>query len=126
MEIMEKRNRVPWGAYAAELAGTSFMVAWGLSAVIFMMSAASPVHSLIPADRIRLLVTGILFAAGGTLVIYSSLGQRSGGHINPAVTVSFWMLGKIGARDMVLYSSACVSPLRPPGYHRRGRRESNC
>ncbi|MCL5883870.1 MAG: aquaporin, partial [Deltaproteobacteria bacterium] len=70
------------------------MVAWGLSAVVFMMSASSPMHSLMPGYRVRLLLTGILFAAGGTAVVYSPLGQRSGGHINPAVSLTFWILGK--------------------------------
>ena len=97
---------VPWHSYAAELAGTFFMVAWGLSAVVFMMSASSPMNSLVPAYRVRLLLTGILFAAGGTLVVYSPLGQRSGGHLNPAVSLTFWMLGKMGGRDMALYSTA--------------------
>ena len=97
---------VPWLACAAEFAGTFFMVAWGLSAVVFMMSASSPMLSLMPVFRVRLLLTGILFAAGGTVVIYSPLGQRSGGHINPAVSLAFWMLGKMGRRDMALYSAA--------------------
>jgi hypothetical protein len=65
---------VPWHAWAAEFAGTLFMVAWGLSAVVFMMSTSSPMHSLIPMYRMRLLLTGILFATGGTLVVYSPLG----------------------------------------------------
>jgi aquaporin Z len=101
---MKRGHSAPWGAYAAELAGTFFMVAWGLSSVVFMMSPASPVPSLVHADRIRLLITGILFAAGATMVVYSPLGQRSGGHINPAVSLGFWILGKIETRSMVLYS----------------------
>ncbi|MHB8782491.1 MAG: MIP/aquaporin family protein [Desulfobacteria bacterium] len=97
---------IPWLACAAEFAGTFFMVAWGLSAVVFMMSASSPMHSLMPGYRVRLLLTGILFAAGGTAVVYSPLGQRSGGHINPAVSLTFWILGKMRGRDMALYSMA--------------------
>ena len=97
---------VPWRACAAEFAGTFFMVAWGLSAVVFMMSASTPIRSLMPEYRARLLLTGILFAAGGTLVVYSPLGQRSGGHINPAVSLTFWILGKMGGRDMAFYSMA--------------------
>lgn len=99
-------DAVPWLACAAEFAGTFFMVAWGLSAVVFMMSASSPMHSLMPGYRVRLLLTGILFASGGTAVVYSPLGQRSGGHINPAVSLTFWILGKMRGRDMALYSMA--------------------
>lgn len=105
-ESAHSPGAVPWRACAAEFAGTFLMVAWGLSAVVFMMGASSPMHSLMPAYRARLLLTGILFAAGGTAVVYSPLGQRSGGHINPAVSLTFWMLGKMGGRDLALYSAA--------------------
>lgn len=105
-EAAYRPEAVPWLACAAEFAGTFFMVAWGLSAVVFVMSASSPMLSLVPIYRVRLLLTGILFAAGGTLVVYSPLGQRSGGHINPAVSLTFWMLGKMGGRDLALYSLA--------------------
>ncbi|MGE5189843.1 MAG: MIP/aquaporin family protein [Gemmatimonadota bacterium] len=103
------RQPVPWHAWAAEFAGTAFMVAWGLSAVVFMMSASSPMGALMPSYRLRLLLTGIVFAAGGTLVVYSPLGQRSGGHINPAVSLTFWMLGKMETRDLALYWIAQLS-----------------
>ncbi len=96
----------PWYAIASEFTGTFLMVAWGLSAVVFMMSASSPMQSLLSPYRLRLLLTGVLFAAGGTGVVYSPLGQRSGGHINPAVSLTFWILGKISGRDFALYSTA--------------------
>lgn len=106
----------PWAAYAAELTGTFFMVAWGLSAVVFMMSTASPMGRLVPSARLRLLATGCLFAAGGTAVIYSPLGQRSGGHINPAISINFWILGKMRTPDMILYAAAqCVGAIAGAG-----------
>ena len=58
------------------------MVAGGLPAVVFMMSASSPMHSFMPVYRVRLPLTGIFFAAGGTLVVHSPLGQRCGGYIS--------------------------------------------
>ncbi len=106
MGASQTRRAGRWPAYAAELAGTFIMVAWGLSAVVFMMSAASPVSRLVPSARLRLLATGCLFAAGGTAVVYSRLGQRSGGHINPAVSLNFWILGKMRGADLVFYAAA--------------------
>ncbi len=96
----------PRHAWAAELAGTFFMVAWGLSAVVVTMSDFSPVPRMVPDYRLRLLLTGVLFASGGTAIVYSPLGQRSGGHLNPAVSLAFWLLGKMGGRDLALYSAA--------------------
>jgi hypothetical protein len=57
-ETAHRPGAVPWHSYAAELAGTFFMVAWGLSAVVFVMSASSPMNSLVPAYRVRLLLAG--------------------------------------------------------------------
>jgi len=37
-------------------------------------------------------------------IIYSPWGQKSGAHINPAVTWSFYRLGKIGGWDAIFYT----------------------
>jgi aquaporin Z len=36
-------------------------------------------------------------------IITSPLGQRSGAHINPAVTTAFWLLGKVRTPDAIAY-----------------------
>ena len=78
------------------------MLFLGVSAVSFMWGPGSPVP-VVPYGPLRRLLTGLLFAGGGTAVVYSPLGQISGGHLNPAVTLAFWRLGKVPARDAVLY-----------------------
>jgi aquaporin Z len=99
------RMRRNLSAYAAEFAGTAIMLFVGVSAVAFMWGAGSPVPA-VSSPLLRRLITGILFAGGATAVVYSPLGQRSGGHINPAVTLAFWRLGKVPAHDAVLYMLA--------------------
>jgi aquaporin Z len=89
-------------AYACELAGTALMLFVGVSAVAFMWAPGSPVPPVANA-LLRRLLTGVLFAGGATAVVYSPLGQISGGHINPAVTLAFWRLGKVPGRDAVAY-----------------------
>jgi aquaporin Z len=89
-------------AYFAEFAGTGLMLFVGVSAVAFMWSPGSPIPA-VPYPALRRLLTGILFAAGATAVVYSPLGQISGGHINPAVTLAFWRMGKVPNRDAVVY-----------------------
>lgn len=88
--------------YLCEFAGTALMLFWGITAVGFMWGQGSPIPE-ISSPALRRLITGILFAGGATAVVYSSLGQRSGGHINPAVTLAFWRLGKIGIADAAAY-----------------------
>jgi aquaporin Z len=89
-------------AYFSEFAGTAIMLFIGVSAVAFMWGPGSPVP-VVPNGALRRLLTGIMFAGGATAVVYSPLGQISGGHINPAVTLAFWRLGKVPGRDAVIY-----------------------
>jgi aquaporin Z len=88
--------------YVCELAGTAIMLFLGITAVALMWAPGSPMP-VVPNPVMRRLITGILFAGAATLVVYSPLGQRSGGHINPAVTLAFWRAGKVPARDAVAY-----------------------
>ncbi|MEX2272098.1 MAG: aquaporin [Vicinamibacterales bacterium] len=88
--------------YACEFAGTAVMLFLGVSAVTAMWGAGSRVPVIEP-PALRRFITGLLFAGGATFVVYSPLGQRSGGHINPAVTLAFWRLGKFPGRDVLPY-----------------------
>jgi aquaporin Z len=89
--------------YAAEFAGTAFLVAVGLSFVILLSAPASPLPALLPDAGARRAVTGFLFGSTGAAVAYSWLGRISGAHINPAVTLAFWLDGKIAWRDALAY-----------------------
>ncbi|HET7694432.1 MAG TPA: aquaporin [Vicinamibacterales bacterium] len=97
------RRNLP--AYACEFAGTALMLFIGISAVAFMWGPGSPVPA-VDNPMLRRLLTGIMFAGGATAVVYSPLGQVSGGHINPAMTLAFWWLGKVPARDALAYAAA--------------------
>jgi aquaporin Z len=89
--------------YACELAGTAFMMLVGVGAIVLFWADGSPLPR-VPVERLRLLITGMVFAGGATLVVYSPVGQRSGAHLNPAVTLGFWRLGKIGTADAIAYA----------------------
>ena len=91
-----------FSAYACEFAGTALMLFIGVSAVSFMWAPGSPVP-VIDNNTLRRFMTGIMFAGGGTAIVYSPLGQISGGHINPAVTLAFWRLGKVPGHDAAAY-----------------------
>jgi aquaporin Z len=51
----------------------------------------------------RNLLMGLAMGATAVGIIMSPWGRRSGAHFNPAVTLSFLRLGRIGARDAVFY-----------------------
>jgi aquaporin Z len=89
-----------WGA---ELLGTAILLFGGLSAVSLNFGRGSPVAQQIPSVSLRLLVTGLLFAGVGSLVAVSPLGRLSGGHINPAVTIAFWLTRHVHPHDLAGY-----------------------
>ncbi|MEO6976653.1 MAG: aquaporin [Gallionella sp.] len=96
---MNTHNRsFPWMLYGAELIGTALLVAVGLSIVILAFGQGSPVIQLIPSAGWRRLITGFLFGTTGALITLSPLGKESGAHINPAVTLGFWLMGKLKLR----------------------------
>lgn len=85
------------------------MVAFGLSAVAVFWSGFSPIAALMPDPGTRRLLTGALFATGVVAVIYSPVGRKTGAHINPSVTLSLLLLGKITVADSFGYLVAqCV------------------
>lgn len=57
----------------------------------------------IPDSGPRLLLTGLIFSGSGAIVALSPIGKLSGAHINPSVSLAFWMHGKMHFQDFVGY-----------------------
>ena len=104
--MSEQDRTVPWKLYAAEAAGTALLLAIGLSIVIADFGSGSPVIRLLPDAALRRLVTGFLFGTTGAAIAISALGKESGAHINPVVTLAFWLMGKLKARHALGYVAA--------------------
>ena len=101
---MDTHDRsVPWLLFGAELMGTALLVAVGLSFVILGFGQGSPVVHLIPGAGWRRLITGFLFGTTGALIALSPLGKESGAHINPVVTLGFWLIGTLRTRHALGY-----------------------
>jgi aquaporin Z len=96
-------NPFPWKLYGAELIGTALLVAVGLSIVILDFGRGSPVVQMLPSDVWRRVVTGFLFGTTGMLIALSPLGKESGAHINPVVTLAFWLMGRLKTRNALGY-----------------------
>jgi aquaporin Z len=108
------RDHLP--EYLSEFLGTAIMMTVGIGAIALMWGNGSPMRAVEMPVGLRRLLTGILFAGGGTLVVLSPLGQCSGGHLNPAVTWAFWWKGKVKPADAILYSVAqCLGALAGVG-----------
>lgn len=101
---MAARDRTfPWMLYSAELIGTALLVGVGLSIVILDFGQGSPLIQLVPNPGSRKLMTGFLFGSVGALIAFSPIGKESGAHINPAVTLGFWLIGKLKPRHLFGY-----------------------
>ena len=98
-----KNPRPPWLLFLSEFIGTAILVLVGLSIVICMFGTGSPAASWIPNEGTRRLITGFLFGSTGALIAISPIGKESGAHINPIVTLAFWLMGKIHARVAMGY-----------------------
>ncbi|MEI6327711.1 MAG: aquaporin [Pseudanabaena sp. ELA645] len=79
-----------------------FMVAATIVTTIFELPN-SPIHQAIADPLLRRFLIGILMGSIAIAIIYSPWGKRSGAHINPAVTLTFWRLGKIRPLDAGCY-----------------------
>jgi len=83
--------------YLSECIGTGALVLIGLSVVILINGVGSPFREWIPSPGTRRAITGFLFGTTGCLITLSPVGKISGAHINPIVSLAFWMKRKMTA-----------------------------
>lgn len=106
MRLVSRTFHEHWPEYLIE--------AWGLG--MFMISASlfgtllfaptSPFPALIASDSARRACMGIAMGLTALGIVVSPWGRRSGAHINPAFTITYWRLGKVAHWDAVFYVAA--------------------
>jgi aquaporin Z len=92
-----------WPEYLIEAASLGCFM---LSACIFGVLLEHPgsvVHQAIENPAARRALMGIAMGLTAIIIICSPWGQRSGAHMNPAVTITFLALGKVRFWDAVFY-----------------------
>jgi len=68
--------QIPWRLFLSELVGTAALLLGGLSIVIFMFGAGSPMEGLLPSVKIRQMTTGFLFGCVGSQKDHRALWCR--------------------------------------------------
>ncbi|MBI2819167.1 MAG: aquaporin [Acidobacteria bacterium] len=97
-----------WPEYLMEAAGLGFfMVSAGIFTTL-LEYPGSPLHQFFASDLTRRALIGLAMGLTAFALIYSPWGQQSGAHYNPAVTLSFALLGKVRLWDTVFYITAQI------------------
>jgi aquaporin Z len=100
------RRPLHWPEYFIEAGALgAFMVSAGVFGAL-LYHPSSPVAAAVSNGMLRRAFMGLAMGATAVSIIYSPWGQRSGAHMNPAVTLTFFRLGKVARPDLVGYIAA--------------------
>jgi aquaporin Z len=92
-----------WPEYAMEAAGLAlFMMSAGLFGTL-LEDPGSAAHQALASPLLRRSLMGLAMGLTAVALIYSPWGKRSGAHLNPATTLTFFRLGKVAPRDACGY-----------------------
>jgi len=83
----------------------AFMVSAGLFTTV-LEAPGSWLRQYMESADLRRVLIGLAMGLTAIALIYSPWGSRSGAHMNPAVTIAYWRLGKIHPIDAAGYICA--------------------
>jgi len=93
-----------WPEYLMEAFGLGLFMVSACSVGVLLEHPSSTVRQMIPDATLRRVLFGAAMGATAIVNIYSPWGKRSGSHLNPSTTLTFWRLGKIETWDAVFYT----------------------
>ncbi|MBV8637838.1 MAG: aquaporin [Candidatus Eremiobacteraeota bacterium] len=99
--------REHWRHYVIEAAALgAFMAVVGIVAVA-LAKLPDPARSFMTAHAmLHRLIFGTAMGLTAIAIVYSPWGRTSGAHINPAVTLTYFLLDKMGFYDALFYVAA--------------------
>ncbi len=92
-----------WPEYLMEAAGLGIFMVSASVFTILLYHPASPALQVLPEEFPRRVLMGLAMGLTAIGIIYSPWGKQSGAHLNPAVTLTFFRLGKVAPCDAVSY-----------------------
>jgi aquaporin Z len=95
-----------WREYLAEAVGLGLLLLGVASFTTLLQHPGSPLYEALPSPLLRRALVGLFAGLSIVAIVYSPLGRRSGGHLNPAITLTFLRLGKVRGRDAIFYMLA--------------------
>lgn len=99
-------NRPHVRAWVSEFAGTAILLFASVLVARWLFGPHSALAGAVPGLPGRMAIDGVIIGAVVGSLIISPLGRSSGGHFNPAVTVTMWLLRGLPGRDAAAYVAA--------------------
>ena len=97
---------VHWREYLIEAALLAIFMLSAATMTVVIQHPASPLRAFVDDAIARRVLMGVAMGLTAAGIIYSPWGRRSGAHMNPAVTLTFFRLGKISGGDALAYGGA--------------------
>ena len=97
------RLRLHWPEYLSEAGCLATFMFSAAAVATLLQHPASPWALAVPPGIAERAPMGLAMGLTAVAIVYSRMGQRSGAHMNPAVTLTFLRLGKIVPADAALY-----------------------
>lgn len=95
--------RLHWPEYAMELAQMASYLFFTCVFATLFQHPDSPICHLVPNDTVRRACFGTFVGATIVAIVLTPWGKQSGGHFNPAMTFTFYRLGKMEFWDAIFY-----------------------
>ncbi|MEO5820063.1 MAG: aquaporin [Vicinamibacteraceae bacterium] len=94
--------------YLLEALGLGLFMIAAVAAATLLEHPASPLRARLDDAVLRRALMGLAMGGTSIVLVYSSIGARSGGHFNPATTLMFYRLGRVAGVDLAGYAAAQV------------------
>ncbi|MGH7559978.1 MAG: MIP/aquaporin family protein [Gemmatimonadales bacterium] len=96
-------GRFHWTEYVLEGWGLGMFMVSACAGSVLLFHPASPVVHAVPGLLWRRALMGLAMGVTAVLIIYSPWGRRSGAHLNPAMSLAFYRLGRMPGRHVAGY-----------------------
>jgi aquaporin Z len=92
-----------WPEYLMEMAEITLLLFALFLVNLFVEHPSSPIRQLIADLVLRRAVRAVLMGLVAISIVYSPLGQQSGAHLNPSITLTYFRLQKVRSWDALFY-----------------------
>jgi aquaporin Z len=101
--------RLHWPEYLMEAGELGLYMFFACALATLLQHPGSPVRHFIDSSLARRALYGLAMGSTVIGIVLTPWGKQSGGHFNPAITFTFYRLGKVDLWDAFFYATAQFS-----------------